>query len=172
MAHNMHAANGEGYHMAVNKFTDMTAAEFKKRLGYKAKSANEITQYTILDATTAPAAVDWRTEKAVTPVKDQGQCGSCWAFSATGSIEGAYAIKNKSLVSFSEQQLVDCSSAQGNEGCNGGLMDAAFEYASKTSLETEADYPYTASDDNCVASAGKGKLTLKGHKDVTPNTPA
>jgi len=127
--------------------------------------------YTVLK-TEAPASVDWRTSGAVTPVKDQGQCGSCWAFSATGSIEGAYAIANKKLVSFSEQQLVDCSTDQGNMGCNGGLMDYAFTYAESAKLETESDYPYTAMDGDCDYQATKGKLELKGFQDVTPNSPA
>jgi C1A family cysteine protease len=162
-----------GFTMAVNKFSDMTTAEFKQRLGYKPSTTSlEAEDYTILDETTAPASVDWRTKKAVTPVKDQQQCGSCWAFSATGSIEGAYAIKNNKLVSFSEQQLVDCSTSEGNEGCNGGLMDAAFTYAESHSLETEADYPYTANDGTCHAVAKKGIVKLTGHKDVKPNTPA
>lgn len=107
-----------------------------------------------------PASIDWTTKGAVTPVKDQGQCGSCWSFSTTGALEGAYAIKNSKLVSFSEQQLVDCDSL-GNggrdHGCNGGLMDNAFSWISKNNgLCTEADYPYvsgtTMTAGTCVKS--------------------
>ena len=116
-----------------------------------------------------PDAVDWRTEGAVTPVKNQGQCGSCWAFSATGSMEGAYFLKNKTLNSFSEQQLVDCSTTQGNQGCNGGLMDYAFTYAESTKMETESDYPYTGRDGSCSAKGGVANVS--DFTDVTVNDP-
>jgi len=119
---------------------------------------------------TVPDSVDWRTKGAVTPVKNQGQCGSCWAFSSTGSMEGRYQIAGNTLTSFSEQQFVDCSTKQGNQGCNGGLMDQAFTYAESTKIETEADYAYTGRDGTCHAAGGVTEV--KGFKDVTTKSPS
>jgi C1A family cysteine protease len=116
------------------------------------------------------ASVDWSTKGAVTPVKDQGQCGSCWAFSTTGGMEGAWQIASGSLTSMSEQQLVDCSTQ--NAGCNGGSMELAFNYAGTTNVATESSYPYTARDGTCKTSYStaipKGGVT--GYKSVGQST--
>lgn len=114
-----------------------------------------------------PDAIDWRQRNAVTEVKDQGQCGSCWSFSATGSMEGAWAIKTGKLVSFSEQQLIDCSIVYGNSGCQGGLMEAAFEYAIDKGACTESDLPYKANGGLC--SGCNTVAHFSGCVDVTQN---
>jgi C1A family cysteine protease len=121
-----------------------------------------------------PVSIDWTTQGVVTPVKNQGQCGSCWAFSATGSIESRYAIAHSQLNSLSEQQLVDCSDAYGNMGCNGGLMDYAFKYVMASGgLCTEAEYPYTGVDGSCKASTCGTKYDPIGsYADVTPDNEA
>lgn len=114
----------------------------------------------------ASASVDWRTVSGVVnPVKNQAQCGSCWAFSTIGSTESRYALKTKTLLSLSEQQLVDCDRDQ-DQGCNGGLMDNAFTYLESNGAELESDQPYTAADGTCAFDASKAKVTVNSFVDV------
>jgi cathepsin L len=121
------------------------------------------------NVTALPTSVDWTSKGAVTPVKNQGQCGSCWAFSTTGAVEGAWFLSKGQLVSLSEQQLVDCSQAQGNQGCSGGLMDQGFQYIiSNGGICAESAYPYTGADGQCQTGCSK-VATLSKFTDVTPN---
>jgi len=143
-----HNSGNESYTLGHNQFSDKTEAEYKRVLGYVAPVATDEPVVT-LDTSSLPASVDWRTLGAVTPVKDQGSCGSCWAFSSTGALEGIHEITTQTLLSFSEQQLVDCVPAPRSFGCNGGRQAAAFRYYLQNFAALEADYPYTAVDGTC-----------------------
>jgi len=114
-----------------------------------------------------PETVDWATKGGVTAVKNQGQCGSCWAFSTTGSLEGAYFKATGSLTSFSEQQLVDCSKAYGNGGCNGGLMNMSFWYVIDNGITNETIYPYHAAGSTCKYASTQKVWGISNCVDVT-----
>jgi len=163
----INAENGT-HTVGVNFLADRTQDEKKKLNGYKAnnRTRNErtLSTYQLADE------VNWVTKGAVTPVKNQGQCGSCWSFSTTGSVEGAMFLKTGKLQSFSEQQLVDCSGSFGNMGCNGGLMDNAFKYIEKNPLELESDYPYTAQDGSCHYDKSKAVGDVAAFTDVQTNS--
>jgi cathepsin L len=156
------------YSLGINAMSDMSDEEFRKfylpGLGDKKdKNSNNTAIFMPpLNVGKVPDSVDWRNEGYVTPVKNQGQCGSCWSFSTTGALEGQYFRKAKQLVSFSEQQLVDCSQAFGPEGCNGGWPDDAFAYIAKSGIESEEDYPYTAKDGVCRYTASRVVTKDKG----------
>jgi C1A family cysteine protease len=147
------AHTNTSYTIGLNKFSDMTIEEVKiKHFGYKKMSDFQGNDIKYLDESNQiPASVDWRTKGVVTPVKDQGQCGSCWAFSTTGTLEGAQALQTGTLISFSEQYLVDCAK-NGNYGCDGGEMTNALTYVQKNGIPTEASYPYKAKDQKCKTS--------------------
>ena len=157
------ADNEHGSTVDFNVFSDWTEAEYKKLLGFKGQQLNQ-EEIEELDTSNLAKAVDWVTKGAVTNVKNQGQCGSCWAFSTTGSVEGAMFLSTGTLQSFSEQQLVDCSKQ--NSGCNGGLMDWAFKYIETNPLMLESAYPYTAKHGRCQYEKSKGHGKVKAFKDV------
>ena len=117
-----------------------------------------------------PESIDWRQRNVVTHVKNQGECGDCWAFSSTGSIEGAWAIKHRHLYNLSEQMLTDCSRNYGNNGCEGGLMDNAFKYViDNGGLCSEKEYPYIGNDSICVQNQCNNVVKIKSYADVQPN---
>jgi cathepsin L len=161
MNHNLR--NDKPYSLGFNGFMDLTTEEFKATyLGLITKTSYNPVH---LDTTSNAATVDWRNKGAVTDVKNQGQCGSCWAFSTTGGLEGAHYLSTGTLTSFSEQQLVDCSGSYGNMGCNGGLMDYAFKYVEDHGITTESKYPYTAVTGSCETK--QGVWTISSYHDVT-----
>jgi len=174
-AHNLRA-DEHGYSVGINQFADMNSAEFKQTmLTYKAENKKQ-GNVVVLDENNIEASVDWVSKGAVTPVKNQGQCGSCWAFSTTGSVEGAFQIATGQLKSFSEQELVDCAGSYGNQGCNGGLMDDGFKYIEAKGDALESTYAYTGKTGTCSstksASAAIKKGQLTTFSDVTADSEA
>jgi cathepsin L len=175
--HNLEASRGKHtYTLKMNKFGDFTNQEFRKMMnGFNmtahrlaASQKPEVFGHNFENPTVEiPDSVDWRTQGYVTPIKDQGQCGSCWAFSAVAGLEGQHFKASGKLVSLSEQNLVDCSGKFGNQGCDGGLMDQAFQYIkANKGIDTEASYPYEAVDGKCRFNKQTVGATDTGFVDV------
>jgi len=164
-------AKSHGAQYGLNKYTDWTPEEFSKLRGYKPRpDAERKTEVLPKGPIAAPATYDWRTLDRVTPVKDQGQCGSCWAFSATENVESIYMINKKigsaSMSPLSPQQVVDCDTT--DSGCNGGDTPTAYAYImSAGGMETDADYPYTAADGTCAFDQSKVKVSITNWKYAT-----
>ncbi|KAL8119903.1 vanillin synthase-like [Apium graveolens] len=157
------------YTLGVNRFSDMTWEEFsREKLGAAQNcSATSKGSHKLTDVV-LPLKKDWRKSGIVSPVKDQGSCGSCWTFSATGALEAAYAQAFGKGISLSEQQLVDCAQAFNNNGCRGGLPSQAFEYIKHNGgLETESAYPYTAEDGNCKFSSQNVAIQVLDSVNIT-----
>lgn len=160
----------KSYMLGVNEYADMEHSEFVKMMnGFRAAPAG-LRGSTYLSPNvnfTIPTTVDWREKGYVTEVKDQGACGSCWAFSATGALEGQHFRKTGKLVSLSEQNLVDCSGEEGNFGCNGGWMHWAFKYVQKNNgIDTEKSYPYEGKDAKCRYNPDTVGATDTGYGEI------
>jgi len=175
-----HNASGSTYKLGLNQFSHLTFEEFQQAVNLGStrppslrRNTNAKVHAAPADSSSLPASVDWVAAGAVTAIKNQGSCGSCWSFSTTGSLEGAYYLKYKTLKSFSEQELVSCDTT--DYGCNGGWMDTAFEWVmSNKGLASESDYPYVSGTGNnpaCISSKPQdSKVTPSGYTDVTPGS--
>ncbi|KAF8391255.1 hypothetical protein HHK36_023557 [Tetracentron sinense] len=166
-------AGGRSYKLSVNEFADQTNEEFiASRNGYKRSSPRKsiaTSSFRYQNVTAVPSSRDWRKKGAVTPVKDQGQCGCCWAFSAVAAMEWITQLINGKLISLSEQELVDCDTSGVDQGCEGGLMDDAFTFIENNhGLATEANYPYKGIDGTC--STKKAEAKINGFEDVPSNS--
>ena len=166
-----------------NQFSAMDSDDYKLFLGYSSNLAKPKRFGAVrwMDVDLTDDSVNWVEAGGVTPVKDQGQCGSCWSFSTTGALEGAYFVKNGKLVSFSEQQLVDCDTLRNggrDQGCNGGLMDNAFSWITKNGgLCLESDYTYFSGDTQDSGTCQKTCKVYPGsdivkYVDVAPSDDA
>jgi cathepsin F len=162
----------------ITKFFDLSQEEFRatylmpKKLVSSRSQLKTATlkEFPIDYNARLPASFDWRDKKAVTKAKDQGQCGSCWAFSATEAIESQWFLAGNNLTELSPQQIVDCDKGRGDEGCNGGDTPTAFEYViAAGGMETESDYPYTGEDDTCAFSSSKVAAKIKSWTYITKN---
>ena len=164
------ADRNQSFTMGVNQFTDLTPEEFKAQMirGLKAPVGSYGCGTFSNSASGTPASIDWRTKGAVTTVKDQGQCGSCWTFSSTGAMEGAWAISKGQLIDLAEQELVDCAGLKyGSMGCNGGQMEGAFKFIIENGQCAASSYPYTAKDGTCHSCSAVAHAT--SCYDVKPN---
>ncbi|XP_010943503.1 cysteine protease XCP1 [Elaeis guineensis] len=166
------------YWLGLNEFADMSHEEFKKKyLGLKPHlprgrdaTSKSPKPFRYENSELLPKSLDWRKKGAVTQVKNQGACGSCWAFSTVAAVEGINQIATGNLTSLSEQELIDCDKLF-NDGCNGGVMDYAFAFIFWNGLHTEEDYPYLMEEGTCEEKRGDLRVvTISGYEDVPANS--
>lgn len=157
-----HNAENNSYDLEINHLSDQVIS-FTNILYHP---SNTTYQGETLNAT-LPFSIDWREKDIITNVKNQGHCGSCWSFSATGAIEAVHALSTGNLLNISEQELIDCSDTYGNQGCNGGSMDNALKYVIDNGLCSENEYPYMGESGECQTC--KSVVNISDYKDVIPN---
>ncbi|KAI3802413.1 hypothetical protein L1987_30545 [Smallanthus sonchifolius] len=175
-----HNSGDHSYKLGLNKLADLSVEEYRltytgaKKIDSKRKLNNvKSDRYSVRSGDDLPDSFDWRTKGAVAAVKDQGSCGSCWAFSTIGSVEAVNQIVTGDLITLSEQELVDCDTSY-NQGCNGGDMDYAFDFIVKNGgIDTDKDYPYTGKDGRCDSARKNAKVvSIDGYEDVPVNNEA
>jgi len=162
---NKHNSENHSYVVGENNFINHTYIDEFNNMNHHIFVSNDnpiIINFTDLNKN----SVDWRKRYKVSSVKNQGQCGSCWAFSSVGAVESAWAIKHNILYNLSEQELIDCSSE--NNGCEGGSMDLAFQYIIENGLCSNISYPYTAEDEQCNNTC-KSLVQISNYSDIIPN---
>ncbi|KAL7224125.1 hypothetical protein ACSBR1_025561 [Camellia fascicularis] len=173
-----HNSENRTYKVGMNRFADLTNEEYRSRyLGTRTDAKRRFVKskvglsrrYVVRGDEDLPESVDWRTKGAVAPIKDQGDCGSCWAFSTVAAVEGLNKIKTGELIELSEQELVDCDRAY-DAGCNGGLMDYAFQFIIENGgIDSESDYPYLGVDGQCDPTRKNAKVvSIDDYEDVPP----
>lgn len=171
-----HNAKGdETWEAGLNQFSDLSTEEWSSlHLGFKYDPDRPRTNVVILDEVEetgpTPGSVDWRKKGAVTAIKDQGSCGSCWTFSSTGALEGLHQINKKELLVFSEQQLLDCTKSYGTQGCQGGFMVPCFKYVKDKGIMLGSDYKYEGKVGQCRAKSGG--FMIKSYVEVKKNDAA
>ncbi|XP_028761738.1 senescence-specific cysteine protease SAG39-like [Neltuma alba] len=171
----INSAGTRPYKLGINQFADLANEEFtasrNRFKGHMCSSIKKTPSFTYENVTDVPSSVDWRKQGAVTPIKNQGDCGCCWAFSAVAATEGITKLSTGKLISLSEQELVDCDTKGVDQGCEGGLMDDAFKFIMQNhGLSSEANYPYKGSDGTCNAKGEANHVaTIKGYEDVPAN---
>ncbi|XP_062136130.1 procathepsin L-like [Drosophila sulfurigaster albostrigata] len=166
-------AGEESYYMGVNQFTDMTSWEFQQLVLTPLNISTHVEYMYMPSQVELPGSVDWRAKGAVTGVKNQGRCGSCWSFAAAGALESQWYLKTKQLIPLSEQNLMDCSRRYNNHGCNGGWPASALLYVKDNGgIDVESAYPYEGHDGHCRFKRNKIGAKVSAVMQVRPDEEA
>lgn len=169
---NFNNAGNRSYKLSINAFADQTSEEFNAyRNGYRpSHDSLEATPFMYGSVTEVPSTKDWREEGAVTEIKNQHTCGSCWAFSAVAAVEGITKLRTGNLYSLSEQQLMDCVTQGQSNGCYGGYPNEAFDYIQQNQgITTEANYPYQGVQGTCNTNSMNNVAQITGRQNVPAN---